>query len=444
MTIKTELTDSQRNEYRKNLMPFWSNGNGIHLKGGKGVYLEDIQGKKYLDLTTLMFTNYLGFGNEEVAEAIYEQAKNLTTVHPHFETDLRLSLVNKLAGIAPKHLNRVSFTTGGGPAIESAMKIALKNVPGSKNFITMWGAYHGDTFTTAAATFESTLTQAPFGNTTVLFNFISDLNNVFVRVPHPYCYRCPLNLQKETCGTACAELLRSFIKNGVVGPLAGIILEPIQSAGGQFPFPKEYLVKARAISNEFGSVLIFDEIQTSCRTGEWFAAEYFDVEPDVITFGKGLGAGVPIAGIIIHDRLKAFEDLMEDLHTFQNNHIGFAAAMKTIEIIERDNLLEHTKKMGHYFTKKLRDLQKEFPEIGDIRGPGLKIGVELVKDPISKNPIPRSVTDKILEKAIEKGLIFQITGESIIKIKPALIIQEKEVDEAIGILSESMKEVLRD
>jgi len=438
-----ELTNLQREEYRKNLMPFWSKGNGIHLKGGKGVYLEDISGKKYLDLTTLMFVNYLGFGNEEIAEAISDQAKILTTVHPHFETDLRLTLANKLAQIAPKHLNRVSFSTGGGPANESAMKIALKNVAGSKNFVTMWGAYHGDTFTAAAATFESTLTQAPYGNTTVLFNYISNLNNVFVRVPHPYCYRCPLNLQKESCGVACADLLRSCIRNGVVGPLAGIILEPIQSAGGQFPFPKEYLVKAKSISEELGSVLIFDEIQTFCRTGEWFAADYFDVEPDVITFGKGLGGGVPIAGIIIHDRLKPFEDLMEDLHTFQNNHIGYAAAIKTIEIIERDNLLENAKKMGQYFTGKLTEMQKEFPEIGDIRGPGLKIGVELVSDQKSKSPIPRSVTDKILAKSVDKGLIFQITGESIIKIKPALIIKEKEIDEAISILTESFNEVLR-
>ena len=180
-----ELTNLQREEYKKNLMPFWSKGNGIHLKGGKGVYLEDISGKKYLDLTTLMFVNYLGFGNEEIAEAISDQAKILTTVHPHFETDLRLTLANKLAQIAPKHLNRISFSTGGGPANESAMKIALKNVAGSKNFVTMWGAYHGDTFTAAAATFESTLTQAPYGNTTVLFNYISNLNNVFVRVPSP-------------------------------------------------------------------------------------------------------------------------------------------------------------------------------------------------------------------------------------------------------------------
>lgn len=442
MITHLALIDEQRAEYQKHLMPFWKTENGIHLKGGKGVYLEDVSGKKYLDLTALMFVNYLGFGNEEIAEAIYEQAKNLTTVHPLFETDLRLTLAHNLAEIAPKNLNRVSFSTGGGPANESAMKIALKNVSGSKNFVTMWGAYHGDTFTAAAATFESTLTQAPFGNTTVLFNYVTNLNNLFVRAPHPYCYRCPLGLERKTCSIDCAKLLKQTIVNGVVGPLAGIIMEPIQSAGGQFPFPKEYLQEARKISDEFGSLLIFDEIQTFCRTGHWFAADYYGVEPDVITFGKGLGAGIPIAGIIIHDRLLPFEDLMEDLHTFQNNHVGYAAALKMIEIIKRDNLLQHAKEMGEYFTAKFIALQDEFPEIGDIRGPGLKIGVELVEDPVSKKPISRKTTDQILDKSIEKGLFFQITGESIIKIKPALIIQKEEIDQAMDILAKSMREVL--
>jgi 4-aminobutyrate aminotransferase-like enzyme len=439
----TNLTQEQRKEYQKNLMPMFLTENPIHMKSGKGVWFEDITGKKYLDFTTQMFACYLGLGNDEIAEVIYETAKKMTTVHPHMQTDLRYSLVHKIASIAPKNLNRVSFTIGGGPANESAMKIALKNVPGSKNFVTMWGGYHGDTLTAGAATFESTRTQAPYGNTLVLFDYVTNLNNIFVRAPHPYCYRCPIKLNRETCGIACADLLRDTIINGVVGPLAGIILEPIQSAGGQFPFPKEYLQKARAICDEFGALLIYDEIQTFCRTGEWFAADYFGVEPDVISFGKGIGAGVPVAGIVIHDRLKPFEDLMEDLHTFQNNHIGFAAALKTIEIIERDKLLDNAVKMGQYLQDKFFKMQKEFPEIGDIRGVGLAIGVELVKDPKTKEPLPRAVSDKILERSISKGLFFQITGQSILKIKPALTIKKEEIDLALGILEESFKEVLR-
>jgi 4-aminobutyrate aminotransferase-like enzyme len=438
-----DLTVEQREEYRKNLMPFYLTENPIHLKGGKGVWFEDIEGKRYIDFTAQMFACCLGLGNEEIAEAVHEQARNLTTVHPHMQTDLRYRLAHAIASIAPKNLNRVSFTVGGGPANESAMKIALKNVPGSRSFITLWGGYHGDTFTAAAATFHSTRTQAPSGNSLALFDYVADLNNLFVRVPHPYCYRCPLKLSPETCGTACADYLRGTIVNGVVGPLAGVILEPVQSAGGQFPLPKEYLRKARAICDEFGALLIFDEIQTFCRTGKWFAADYFGVEPDVLTFGKGMGAGVPIAGIVIRDGLKPFENIMEDLHTYQNNHIGFAAALKTIEIIVRDNLLDSAVKMGRHLKERLHEMQKEFPEIGDVRGVGLAIGVELVKNPVTKEPLKRAVADRILEKSMAKGLFFQITGESIIKMKPALIIKKEEIDTALGMLEEALREVLR-
>jgi 4-aminobutyrate aminotransferase-like enzyme len=438
-----DLTEEQRSVYQRHLMPWYITKDPIHMKSGRGVWFEDINGKKYLDFTTQMFACYLGLGNEEIAEAIYDAAKKYTTVHPHMQTDLRYSLAHKIASIAPKNLNRISFTIGGGPANESAMKIALKNVSGSKNFVSMWGGYHGDTFTAGAATFEATRTQAPYGNSLVLFNYVNNLNNIFVRAPHPYCYRCPIKLNWESCRTACADLLRDIIVNGVVGPLAGIILEPIQSAGGQFPFPKEYLQKARAICDEFGALLIFDEIQTFCRTGKWFAADFYGVEPDVISFGKGMGAGVPVAGIIIHDRLIPFEDMMEDLHTFQNNHIGFAAALKTLEIIERDRLLDNAVMMGQYLQESFRELQKKYTEIDDIRGVGLAIGVELVKDAKTKEPLPREVSDKILERCISKGLFFQITGQSILKIKPALIIKKQEIDIAMEILEESFKQVLR-
>lgn len=440
---ETYLTPNQREEYSKHLMPYHTPKGALHLKSGKGIYFEDINGKKYIDFTTQMFACILGLGNDEIADAICEQAKKLTVVHPHMQTDLRYSLVYKLALISPKNLNRIAFTVGGGPAIESAMKIALKNVKGSKNFITLWGGYHGGTFTSVAATFETTRHQAPENNSMVLFNYTMNLTNNFVRVPYPYCYRCPFGMKPESCGIFCAESLRQTIINGVMGQVAGVIIEPMISAGGEFPCPKEYLKRVREICDEFDTLLIFDEIQCFARTGKWFASEYFGVEPDILVMGKGIGGGVPIAGIIIHDRLKPFEDIMEDLHTYQNNHVGFAAASKTIEIIERDHLLDNAAKTGQYIKASLKKMQKNFPEIGDIRGAGLKIGVELVKDPETKNPLPRKITDKILEKSVEKGLFFQITGHSIIKIKPALTISEKEIDEAIGILEESFKEVLR-
>jgi 4-aminobutyrate aminotransferase-like enzyme len=438
------LNDDQRRAYSRHLMPCHTPSGAIHLKSGKGMYFEDLQGKRYLDFTAQMFACYLGMGNDEIAETIYEQARMFTVVPPHLQTDLRYALAHRLASIAPRHLNRVAFSVGGGPAVESAMKIALKNVKGSRNFVTLWGAYHGGTFASVAATFETTRHQAPEGNSLVLYNtYAGSLATNCVRAPHPYCYRCPFGLEPASCTTFCAEALRQTIVNGVIGPAAGVILEPMQSAGGEFPLPRRYLERAREICDELGALLIFDEIQCFARTGAWFAAEYYGVEPDVIIMGKGIGSGAPIAGIIIHDRLTPFEDAMEDLHTYQNNHIGFAGALKTLEIIERDRLLENAERMGRYLKEKLEDMQVRFPEIGDIRGTGLKVGVELVKDPKTREPLSRAVADKICAKSMEKGLMYQLTGHSIIKIKPALIIRKEHIDEGMGILEESLREVLR-
>lgn len=434
------LTPEQRQEYEKHLMPFHANSKSLHLKSGKGVWLEDIHGKKYIDFTTQMFACYLGFGNEEIAQVVYEQAKSLTIVSPFIQTDLRYSLVHKIASVAPKNLNRISFTVGGGPATESAMKIAIKNIKGSRNFVTLGGSYHGGTFASANATsFSSQVANDP-NYIPALFRYVSAMPNNCVRAPQPYCYRCPFKQKPESCGMLCAEMLKYTILNGVVGPAAGVFVEPIQSAGGQMPFPKEYLRRVREICDETGTLLIFDEFQTYCRTGKFFAADYYGVEPDIITFAKGLGGGIPLAGIIIHDRLVPFEEGMEDLHTFQNVHLGMAAALKAIEITERDGLLENAENVGAYITQRLFKMQEEFPEIGDIRGPGLAIGVELVKDPVTKEPLSAGV---ILDKCMEKGLFFQIAHSNIIKIKPALIITKNEADTALDILEESLREVLR-
>jgi 4-aminobutyrate aminotransferase-like enzyme len=434
----TSLTPQQREAYSRHLMPYVTPPNALHITGGKGIYFQDIHGKRYIDLTTQMFACYLGLGNDEIAQVVYDQARIMTIVHPHLQTDLRYSLAHRLAEIAPTNLNRVAFTVGGGPAIESAIKIALKNAKGAQRFITLRGGYHGGTFASVAAT-----VQAPQAASDRPMSFTTFLSNSFIRVPHPFCYRCPFAMAVESCGTLCAEALSQTIAEQGEGQIAGVILEPLQSSGGEFPFPEAYLRRAREICDQFGALLIFDEIQCFARTGKWFAADHYGVEPDIIVMGKGIGGGVPIAGIIIHDRLTPFEHLGEDLHTYQNNHIGFAAALKTLDIIERDHLLEHAIEMGDHFRHGFGELQKMFPEIGDIRGVGLKIGVELVKNPETREPLPREITNRILTESMERGLFFQIAGQSIIKVKPALIIQRDEIEQVLAILEDAMRKVLR-
>jgi 4-aminobutyrate aminotransferase-like enzyme len=415
---------------------------GPCLVKGKGVEVTDIHGNSYIDCTSQSWAMYLGYANEEIRQAVYEQMAYFSHVHQGFHTLPRYALARKLASLAPKNLNRVSFTVGGGPAIEAAMKIAMKNNPDAKHFITLWDAYHGSTLATAGASWTSTRAAGGF---TGVKHFQHNINSHFIRVPNPYCYRCPFGKNAETCALECAEMLRHTMERGVNGPVAGVIVEPIQASGGQIPCPKAYLQKVREICDEFGALLIFDEIQTYCRIGRFFAAEHYEVEPDIIVLGKALGAGFPLAAIIIHDRLQGFEMNAEELHTFANNSVSQVAALKQIEIIERDNLLEHTRKIGDYLGSGLRDMQKKFEQIGDIRQVGLHIGVEMIEDAETKKPLSREKSAQIREVGMKNGLILGTGGyrKHLLKIKPPLIIQREEADKVLSRFEATLTNVLQ-
>lgn len=434
-------SDEQMEEYGRHVM-VGGGTPGPCLVKGKGVRVTDSTGKSYIDCTSQSWAMYLGHGNDEIREAVYEQMSYFSHVHQGFNTKPRFRLAGKLAELAPKNLNRVSFTVGGGPAIEAAMKIAMKNRSGAHHFISLWDAYHGSTLSTAGASWTSTKAA---GNFTGIKHFLPNTNLNFVRVPNPYCYRCYWGKSPETCGLECADMLRLTMEKGVNGPVAGVIIEPIQGSGGQIPCPKSYLKKVREICDEFGALLIFDEIQTYCRIGQFFAAEHYDVEPDIIVLGKGLGAGFPIAAVIIHDRLEGFEMNSEELHTFANNSVSQVASLKQIEIIERDGLLDNTRKIGAYISGKLQELQQNYEEIGDIRQLGLHIGVEMIENTVTKLPISIEKATALRSVALEKGIILGTGGyrKHLLKIKPPLTITKEEADEAMEIFAAALKQVLR-
>ena len=413
---------------------------GPLLVKGKGVRVEDSAGRSYIDCTSQSWALYLGYANEEIRQAICEHAKNLTHVHQGFDTLPRLYLARRLAQLAPDGLDRVSFTVGGGPAVEAAMKIALKNRPGSKEFICLWDAYHGSIFSAASASWIATQASGKF---TGQQHFLPLLHTVH-RVPNPYCYRCYFGQKPQSCDLMCAEMLRLTIQRGVNGPAAGLILEPIQASGGQIIFPKRYLQRVREICDEYGVPLIFDEIQTFCRIGEWFAADYFGVTPDIIVLGKALGGGLPIAAILIRDTLEGFSLSAEELHTFANNSVSQMSSAKMLDIIERDDVLANTRRMGGYIAGRLAGLQEEFPEMGDIRQAGLHIGIEYVKDPVSKEPAVDTAV-RIRDEGMQIGAIFGLGGarKNVLKVKPPLIVTQAECDEILDMLQRAMNKVLR-
>jgi 4-aminobutyrate aminotransferase-like enzyme len=433
------MTGAQIEAARRHLMVGGATP-GPTLVKGKGVRVQDIDGNSYIDCTSQGWALYLGYTNDEIRQVICEHAQNLTHVHQGFNSLPQLYLTRRLAQLAPDGLDRVSFTVGGGPAVEAAMKIALRNRPGAKEFIALWDSYHGTTFGSAAASWIATRAAGSF---TGQQHFLPMLHTV-QRAPNPYCYRCPFGQELASCDLMCAEMLRITIERGVNGPTAGVILEPIQASGGQIIFPKRYLDRVREICDEYEVPLIFDEVQTFCRIGQWFAAEYFAVTPDIMAMGKGLGAGLPIAAIIIRDKLEGFSLKAEELHTFANNSLSQVAAIKQIEIIERDGVLENTRQVGAYLADGLRVLQEEFPEMGDIRAVGLHIGVEYVRDPGTKEPAVEECL-QIRREGLRLGAIFGLGGvrRNVLKVKPPLIVTWGEADEILEILRQAMHKVLR-
>ena len=412
---------------------------GPALVSGEGCRVTDINGDTYIDCTSQAWSLALGYNHPEVIEAAIAQIRTLAHARAGFPTIPRLLLAKRLADLCPGHLKKVVNAPTGSLAVEAAMKLALINRPEAHRFITFYHAYHGSTLVTMAAGWMPTQTPGRFGPGAKFLPFMQN----FVRVPNPYCYRCPLGLTYPSCHAACAAPLRDTIVRGVDGPVAGVLLEPIQGNGGQIPFPALFVQAVRRVCDEFGIPLIFDEIQTGFgRTGRMFALEGLGVVPDMLVLSKSMGGGFPIAAVVVDDRLKQFEPTGEDVYTFGSNPVAQAAALKVIEILERDRIPEHAARMGELFTRGLTQLQARYPQIGDIRGPGLFIGVEMVKDPGTKEPATAEAK-RIVAEAWKRGVILATASAvpNALKIKPPLIITEAEVATVLQVFEDSLKAV---
>lgn len=429
------ITPEQARDYNKYLM-LGSGQHGLCFTRGQGVRLWDDQGRSYLDCTSQGWALLLGHANEEIRQAAYEQMGLLGHLNQNSESLPRYALAKRLAALAPEHLNRVLFTVGGSAAIEAAMKIAVKNVPGSRHFVCLKDGYHGTSLTTGAASWLSTKAAGVF---TGFNSFLPILNNIFVRVPNPFLYRWSQTDNPEDCVDYCLAAARETISTGVNGPVAGLIVEPLQASGGQIPLPPRYLRGLRQLCDDFGCLLIFDELQTYCRVGDYFAAAKYEVEPDIICLGKSLGSGFPIAAIIIHDRLEGFGPLGEDVHTFSNNSVAQVAALKQLDIIQRDQVLDNVEQVGAYLAQGLSQLQTKFPAIGDVRQVGLHIGIEFVKSPATKEP-DLVLAQTVKAVAQQMGLILGEAGYrmNVLKIKPPLIMTREEAAEVLTLLEAAL------
>ncbi len=413
-------------EGRKYLMS-GSVGSGLPvlIESGKGAIVKDIKGKEYIDCTSQAWTYNIGVSHPRVLEAVKEQIEKISHVRTSFETVPKLLLLKKLGEIAPKNLKKISFCLHGSVANESALKLAITNNPDRLKFLAPFDNYSGRTLVTIAASW-------PYHPISRLF---APFMEHFIRIPNAYCYRCPFTLEYPKCDLLCAEYVKTVIERGAE-PIIALIMEPMQASGGMIEFPKGYLKRIREVCDEFGILLIFDEIQTAFgRLGAMFASDLYDVYPDILTFGKSIAGGFPLAGVMQRKDLKPPEPAT-DSYTFAHFPVSFAAACATLDVIREENLIEKSQKMGRYFTSKLKELQNKYEIIGDIRGPGLMIGIELIKDRKTKE-MANDICHKIVNEAIQDGIIF---GESkfkgignVLKIKPPLVISESQADRVLEV-----------
>ncbi len=419
-------------EGRKYLMS-GSVGGGLPIivESGKGAVLKDSNGKEYIDCTSQAWTFNIGMSHPRVIEAVTEQINKITHVRTSFETVPKLLALKKIGEVAPADLKKISFCLHGSVANESALKLAITNNPDRVKFLSPFENYSGRTLATIAGSW-------PYPPICKLF---SGFMEHFIRSPNAYCYRCPLSQDYPKCGLLCAEYVKTMIERGCE-PVIAIILEPFQASGGMIGFPDGYLKRLREICDEFGILLIFDEIQTGFgRLGSMFACDLYGVYPDILTYGKAIAGGFPLAGVMQKTSLKPPEPAT-DSFTFAHFPVSFAAAIATLDVMKEEKLVERAKAMGEYFTSRLKDLQNKYEIIGDIRGPGLMIGIELVKDRKTKEKAS-DACHSIVKDSIEDGVIF---GESkfkgignVLKIKPPFVISEAQADRVLEVLEKHIK-----
>ncbi len=442
--INTDVSDAEIEECRKNhlLVPVFDKVFESAAEHGSAYFKIRGRDQPILDCTSQAWVLNLGHAPQDVSYAVALQSLKTTHVRYGFLTPIRVKLCNKLAEIAPGELKggRVALNNlGGGGAIEAAIRLAYVNSKRGEQIITFWRAYHGSSLALAGASQQLgvAMRYRPFG--------LDRWEKMFF----PYCYRCPWNYKEgfggkkdPKCNLECLAFVKKNIENYMKQDAAACLLEPMQGAGGQIPAPVEFLVGLKEVCKENKILLIFDECQTGFgRCGKMWATDYYselaqkDVSPDIICSTKGCGAGFPLGVTIGKSKLKPMSEA-EEHSTFSSSPVLMAASLCTIEILLKHKIPENADKQGKKIMKFVSELQQQHPEIGDVRGPGLFIGVEMVKDE------KRTPYNKLVEKVIElgwknnimfgKGMpILKNDGtfdENILKIKPPLIITDEDTN----------------
>ena len=394
------------------------------LQGCEGIYLQDLQGRRYMDFHGNN-VHQVGFGNERVIQAIKDQLDELPFCTRRYTNIPAIKLAEKLTTLAPGDLNKVLFAPGGTSAIGIALKLT-RYATGRFKTISTWDSFHG-----------ASLDAVSIGGETIFRKDVGPLLPGTEHVPPPDCPRCFWDCQ-DNCNLKCADYVDYIMEKE--GDVAAFIAETVRSTSS-VP-PEKYWKKIRQICDKHGALLILDEIPHCLgRTGKMFTCEHFDIVPDILVIGKGLGGGVfPHAAVLAREHLAVAGDRALGHYTHEKNPVACAAALATIEYIEENQLCENAAKIGSHALGRLRQMQKIHSHAGPVRGIGLLLGMEIVHDQVSNQPAT-DLADKMMYAALSKGLSFKVTMSSILTLTPALTITIEQMDQALDIIEQCLKEL---
>jgi 4-aminobutyrate aminotransferase/(S)-3-amino-2-methylpropionate transaminase len=403
----------------------------LALSEGRGCRLTDVDGNEYLDFFAGVAVASLGHAHPRFVAALTSQIQRLAV--GSFTSEPRLQLMKLLAELAPGAIRRTQLYSGGAEAVEAAIRLA-KAYTRKHEVVGFWGGFHGKTGGVIGLIGDEWKQQwGPLPGGTHL-------------VPYADCYRCPFKLTYPDCGLFCLDFIRQSLKTTTAGMIAAILVEPMQGTAGNVIPPPEFLPGVADIAREHEALLIADEMITGFgRTGTMFGCDHARVVPDVMTIGKGLGNGFPVSGLMSTDAITAAQPFAKpsaSSSSYGGNPLAATAALTTIEVVLDEGLVDNARRVGAFLLNELRGLQEKYEFIGDVRGAGLLIGMDLVKNRSSKEPLARELSEEIFLGALRRGLLL-MGYFSRVRINPPLTLTETEARDGVAILDEVFAELAR-
>jgi 4-aminobutyrate aminotransferase len=415
----------------KVMSPSYTRDYPLVAKRGRGAVVEDVDGNLFLDFAAGIAVCSTGHCHPKVVEAIQKQAAELIHMSgTDFFYESLPQLAERLVQTMPGAENKkVFFGNSGTEAVEGAIKLARYATKRDK-LIAFYGGFHGRTMGSLSLTASKSSQRKGFGA------LLSSVEHIH----YPYSYRCAHGHGPETCGAEILEMLENDMFKRLFDPedVAGIVIEPIQGEGGYIPAPKFFLQELQRICRKYGIMLILDEVQSGMgRTGKWWAYEYAGIEPDIITTAKGIASGLPLSAFIAKESVMTWGPGAHG-STFGGNPVAIAAALTTMDLIE-SQYMENARRMGDCLFGRMADWPTKFKVVGEVRGRGLMIGIEIVRDQRTKEKAA-DLRDTIVDLAFHKGLLVLGAGENSLRLSPPLLIDEEQADFAVKTLEECFRE----